>query len=331
MSKLISTGFRLVFRLSADTFRDLVAERYGANEDLDTAWLSFEPVARTLVDAFYMTLDDPDFETLVPKLETIDAELRGIAYEGVGMALTLLDSLFPWKRLTAFVDGPGADYAILLYIGAGLVLPRVPISPERFLPKNDPVLQWFVMDGYGFYDGFFNWRRTITDRGVPKRLHGYSRPAFDQGLGRSFWFSTGANVERIEETISDFPADRQADLWSGIGLACAYAAGVVDRDTIESLLEVAGDHRADIAVGTAMAAVVREETSHPAPHTDLACDVVWNRTSPEVADIAAFNRQGLPPDGEQPAYDVWRSRLRASWTADQTSAQSADPAERSRS
>lgn len=314
MAMTLSTILRPVLGLSAQSFRDLVAERYGPHEDLDTAWLSFEPVARTLVDSFYMTVDDSRLEVLVPRLEAIDEELRGIAYEGAGMGLTLLDVMFPWKqRLTAFLDGPGAPYSCLAYIGAGLVLPRVPWSPERLMLRHDPVLRWFVMDGYGFYEGFFSWRRSVDRQRVPDRLHGYARRAFDQGLGRSFWFTTGANVDRIIAAIDTFPAARRPDLWSGIGLACAYAAGVADREAIRCLFQAAGRYRADLAVGTAIASMVRAQTGHPAAHTELACDVVWGRDSQEVADIADLERHDLPADRAEPAYECWRRRIRASW------------------
>ncbi|MGH2480602.1 MAG: DUF1702 family protein, partial [Ktedonobacteraceae bacterium] len=126
------------FKLSAEDFPKLAAERYGQNDDMDQIWLQFEPVARNLVGGFQTVLDDDRFEVLVPRLNAIDGEFRGIAYEGAGMGLMLLDSLGPWKqRLKAFIDGPGAPYDGLLYIGAGLVLPRVPMRPERFLAKMD--------------------------------------------------------------------------------------------------------------------------------------------------------------------------------------------------
>jgi len=36
------------FKLSADEFPKLAAERYGQNDDMDRIWLQFEPVARYL-------------------------------------------------------------------------------------------------------------------------------------------------------------------------------------------------------------------------------------------------------------------------------------------
>jgi enediyne biosynthesis protein E3 len=307
---------RPVFRLSADSFPQLAAERFGAQQDMDRTWHTFEPVARTLVDSFYLAIDHSRPAELAARLDAVDPELRGIAYEGAGMGLMLLDSLLPTRdRLQEFLAGPGARYRCLVYIGAGLVLPRVPRSTSRFVARQDPLMRWFVLDGYGFYLGFFAWKETVNGLAVPRQLNGYARRAFDQGLGRSFWFSTGANVDRIIGTISRFPAARRADLWSGIGVACAYAAGVMDRSAIERLLAAAGDHQADIAVGAAIASVFRAESGHPAPHTDLACEVIWRRDSGEVAELAEQTRPGhLVPPGTEP-YEQWRARLRDAWPA----------------
>lgn len=314
MAVRMSTVLRAVLGLTPESFHDIVAQRYGNLPDLEASWIGFEPVAATLLDAFYAAVDDPRFEVLVPRLDAVHEELRGVAYEGAGMGLMLLDSIFPWRnRLTAFLEGPGASYRGLALIGAGLVLPRIPLRPDRYLARHDPALRWFMMDGYGFYEGFFHGRRTIDRHVVPDRLHGYGRRAFDQGLGRCLWFTTGASVERIVAAIGPFPAARRPDLWSGVGLACAYAAGVVDRETIGCLVQAAGPHRADLAVGVAVASVIRAETRHPAPHTELACEVVWGRDSTEVADLAVRQRHDLPADGAVPAYESWRRRVRDTW------------------
>lgn len=298
------------FRLSADEFPELAAQRYGWNEDMDQTWLVFEPVARHLVDGFKMALDDDRFEVLVPLLDACDEEFRGVAYEGAGMGLTLLDTLGPWKkRLPAFLAGPGAPYDWLLYIGAGLVLPRAPMPPERFLARVDPFLRWFVMDGYGFYEGFFSGERAINRQIIPARITGYGRRAFDHGLGRSIWFSTGANVERISATIGAFPVNRQADLWGGIGLACAYAACVVDGQAIKILRQTAGSNGRHMAAGAAVAATFRMQTGGAAEQTNLACEVLCGLSSAQVARLGREIRSQLPPDGAVPAYEIWRLRL----------------------
>jgi len=312
MNLPISKLVRPFFDISTTGFQKMVTQRHGLHEDIDDSWLGFEPVARTLVDCFYMAFDDSNFDSLKQKLDAYDIELRGVAYEGAGMGLMLLDSLFPWKkRFQAFVDGPGAHYICLLYIGAGLVLPRVPRRPDKFIAPLDPRLRWFVIDGYGFYEGFFSWRETVEKQIVPRPLNGYARRAFDHGMGRSLWFSTGANVGRIVATINTFPSERQADLWGGIGLACAYAAGVVDRTTIKVLAAAAGPYSAQMAVGVAMAAKFRQQAGGSAPHTDLACDALWGLPGEQVARITDAARENLHPNGKVPTYEIWRQRVAA--------------------
>ncbi|GAB3109607.1 DUF1702 family protein [Streptomyces calidiresistens] len=312
----LGTLLKPVFPLSAESFPKMAAERFGVQQDMDATWHTFEPVARTLVDSFHLTLDNPGHDRLVPLLDAVEPELRGIAYEGAGMGLTLLDALFPnKKRLPAFLHGPGAPYRCLVHIGAGLVLPRLPFGTTRFLARQDPFLRWLVLDGYGFHEGFFSWRKVIEERRPPRRLHGYAARAFDQGAGRSLWFSTGANVERIIATLGTFPSHRQPDLWSGIGVACAYAAGVMDRNAIAVLAEAAREYRGDLAVGTAVASVFREQSGMPAPHTDLACEVVWGTGAAEVAAVAHDAGLGPFPAGAAPAYELWRREIRRQWCA----------------
>lgn len=310
----LSTPTKALLGLTADAFPRMAASRFGSHDDMDRTWKTFEPVATTLVDTFYETIDDPDLDRLAARLDAVTPVLRGIAYEGAGMGLAFLDGLVPTRnRIASFVLGHGAPYRSLIYIGAGLVQPRLPRSTRRYLDGIDPFNRWYVMDGYGFYEGFFSWERTVQRRERGTDLPGYANRAYDQGLGRSLWFSTGANVARITHTVDGFQPDRRADLWSGVGLACAYAAGVLDRDAIAKLLLAAGHHASDLATGAAVASTFRQQTGQPAPHTDIACDVIWDGTSDEVAKIAAVadvtRRTPLGPH----SYEEWRTNIRTAW------------------
>ncbi len=123
----------------------------------------------------------------------------------------------------------------------------------------------------------------------------------------------GADGDRIAATIDRFQERRHADLWSGVGLACAYAGGLPEQ-AIESLCAMAGPHRPHLAQGVAFAAKARERAGNPAPHTQLACLIVCGMPAEPAARLTDRALEGLPSDGALPAYEVWRQRVRANWT-----------------
>jgi hypothetical protein len=275
----------------------------------------FQHVAHALVEGYHAALENGRPESLAPRLNAVELAERGFAYEGAGMGLMVLDTLMPWKNhLQTFVDGPGAAYLPLLYIGAGLTLARLGKQPERLLERLDPVQGWFVVDGYGFHEGFFSYYRTVEEHVVPAKLSLYARRIFDQGLGRSIWFSSGTIVDRVATILDAFPLTRQADLWNGVGLACAYAGGA-DRATLEKVRDVAGPYKSQLAQGAAIAANGRLQAGNLAPHTDLACEVFCGLSGKEAAQIANKALQDLPVDGAEPAYEIWRQRTLVQFVA----------------
>jgi hypothetical protein len=278
---------------------------------VEEAWLRFQPVAHALVEGYHATLEDSRFEVLQPRLDLIDAELRGFAYEGAGMGLAALDLLAPWKkRLQAFVEGPASGHMYTLYVGLGLALARLRRNPERFLAGLDPLLRWVVVDGYGFHEGFFSWKRTVEGQKVPSYLSGYGRRLFDQGLGRSIWFASGALIDRVTTILETFPLSRQADLWSGVGMASSYAGGAT-RHELEQLRECAGPYQAQLARGAAVAAKGRQDGGNPAPHTDLACQVYCGLSSDLAVHILNVASKDIPTNSKEPAYEIWRQRTQA--------------------
>ncbi len=279
------------------------------------AWERFQPVGYSLVEGYHATLEDSRFEVLVPRLNAIDPELHGFAYEGAGMGLAALDCLAPWKnRLNAFVEGPGAPHIYPIYVGVGLALARLHKHPERYLDRLDPVLAWVIVDGYGFHEGFFSRKQFVNEQKVPTHLSPYARLVFDQGLGRSIWFSSGAVVELVAATIAPFPPQRQAELWSGVGLACAFAGGV-DRAAIEKLRTLAGRYSSQLARGAAVAAKGRLQAGNLVPHTELACEVFCGLSGEKAAYITDVARENLPTSSSEPAYEIWRQRTQAQFAA----------------
>lgn len=272
-------------------------------------------VVFTVTECCELTLLNRRETSLVPKLNAYPEELRGFAYEGAGVGLAALDQLLPWRRRTRrFVDRAASEYVFAVYLGAGMGLARLRRDPEPFRRRlRDDVFNWAVLDGYGFHEGFFAHRRHVQERATPRYLSGYGLSAFDQGLGRSIWFASGADVKRVMATIEAFPETRRGDLWAGVGLACGYTGGV-DEPTVEALRRRAEGCRDRLAEGVIVAARARHQVGNPAEHNEIACRVICGMNSGEAADIAVSALVDLPTDDVEPAYEIWRRRIRRQFT-----------------
>jgi hypothetical protein len=287
-------------------------EALSFSEGNTRTWHQLETAVLSALEGYHATLESSRFEVLVPHLEEVELELRGYAYEGAAMGLTGLDCFLPWKkRLKAYMAGPGAAHIYMVHIGAGEALARLRRKPEPFIARlEDRVLCWLVMDGYGFHEGFFSRRRFVEEQVIPAHLSRYARRIFDQGLGRSIWFTAGANVERISATIATFPQARQSDLWLGVGVGCTYVGGI-DREAIESLRRAAGPYGPQMAVGAAFVAKGRQRAGNPASHTGQACEVLCGLSAEQAAHKTDVAFQNLPTDGIEPAFEILQQRLLA--------------------
>jgi hypothetical protein len=271
--------------------------------------------ADALRAAYDMALDDDDAESLAARLAALPDLVRGFAYEGAGAALVVLDRFLPGPggRFEALRRGPGATYAVLLHVGAGLAWSR--LSPRRLeaeAARADPEMRWLPVDGYGFERGVFGGEDVIAGRWVPS-LSPYGRRAFDQGLGRGLWFRTAANLPRIAERVAGFDPARRADLWSGVGLAAAYA-GPNDEASLAALEEAAGVHLPSVRLGVACAAFMRCDGPNPSPNTEraarLVCGMPAQRAADEARRIQSELRAAGAVEGENP-YEAFRVELQA--------------------
>lgn len=274
-----------------------------------------ERIGRAFLQGYHAALEEDRLGLLVHRLNRVDTEDLGFAYEGAAMGLCLLDHLAPWRRdrLPSFLLGHGVPHVYLMHVGAGWALAQLRRRIDHALTRFDPLLRWLVADGYGFHQGYFRWPRCVDRQSVPTHLSGYARRAFDQGLGRSLWFVEGADAARIAVSIARFSRARQADLWSGVGLACAYAGGVTT-ESIGTLKSMAGSNQPSLAQGVAFAAKARERAGNPAPQTDRACRIICGLSAEDAARLTDRALVDLPMDGLLPAYEIWRQRIQAHWS-----------------
>ena len=300
--------------LHIDAAEASFARRRFRSQD-DQARLRLEEIGVTFLLGYNAAIATHDLSVLAQQLKSIAREVRGFAFEGAAMGLTLLDGLTPWRpsRLRDFIAGPGAGHVYMVHVGAGWAIAKLPwlrFKLTKYLQQLHPLFRWLVLDGYGFHEGYFNWPRYVEDQRVPRRLSAYGLRVFDQGLGRSLWFIEGADVERIPATIKKFSVHRRADLWSGIGLACAYAGGA-NANALELLRKAAASYSPHMAQGVAFAAKTRELAGNPADHTDLACRIFAGLPAIQAAAITDESLKDLPADNKEPAYEIWRERIRS--------------------
>lgn len=270
-----------------------------------------EKIGATFVAGYHHALDEWSLEGLACELAKVPTELSGFAYEGASMALALLDSLDPFggRRFENFLRREGGAHSYMMHVGAGWIIGRLPwlrVAPLRFAAKFDPLLRWLVIDGFGFHEGYFHWNQVYNQR-ERARPDGYMHRAFDQGLGRSVWFVEACNAERVAATVHTFHPSRQSDLWSGVGLASAYAGGATS-DDVRELVQYSGLNVTALSQGMAFAAKARQRAGNMVPHTEMACAVGCGMNAAEAARVTDDALSQIDPTGQELAYERWRTR-----------------------
>ena len=285
----------------------------------DRARTHLEHIGEVFLYGYHSALTDEKPDALGFLLARVDSEFRGFAFEGAAMGLILLDSIVPWRkfRFERFLEGPGSTHIYMVHVGAGWAFAKLGYSLNsvmKRLGRYDRLLRWLVVDGYGFCRGYFEWQTYVAKHKQPLVTESYAARVFDQGIGRSLWFLEGADVRGVTTRIDGFPQSRRADLWSGIGLACAYAGGI-DRESVQMLRNSAGAYRNHVAQGAAFAAKARQRAGNIAPHTEVACEVLCDASAGVAAKFADRALKYLPDDGVEPGYEEWRRRIRAKCSA----------------
>lgn len=283
-----------------------------------------EAVPQSVVVGFEWGVDPAGTWDLERRLEMVEPELRGFAYEGATMASVVLDAMSGWRgnRTRDLLVGPGRPHLFLAYIGIGFAMARLPrplwrsVVPDLEGVPYHPTMSWLAVDGYAFDRAYFDTRRWVDEQYTPPTYPWAGRPdyfprAVDQGVGRALWFVHGADVHSVAEAVGRFPSARQADLWSGVGLAAAFAGGAA-ADELVTLRRAAGGHADQLALGSVFAATARTVSGTVPEHTGTATaafaglDVAG---AAAVADATAVTEADAA-DGPVPAYEMWRTAIR---------------------
>jgi hypothetical protein len=282
---------------------------------------SLEAIPQAVVCGFEWGIDGRASEDLHRRLDLVDAALRGFAYEGATMALTVRDAMAAGRgrRARELLSGPGRPHTFLTYIGIGFAMARLPrplwrgVLPDLTGTPYYPTMSWLAVDGYGFDRAYFDTETVVTRqlRPAPYPWRGradYFPHAVDQGIGRALWFIHGGVPQPVAAALRAFAPERHADLWSGVGLAATFAGGC-DEAGLRRLHEDAGEHWDQLAQGAVFAAKARHFSGFVTEHTSVALHALAGLSVPAAAaladDVSLAEVAGGDPD-----YECWRRQVR---------------------
>jgi hypothetical protein len=256
---------------------------------MNTAFQKTERIKSVFLDAQIFYAEHNNMEALIEYLENIETDFRSIAYESASMAIALKDfktGRFPGDWLF-FAKGPSMPHEAQVYIGLGWAIAKLKVCFLTAVKNLDSRLYFRIADGCGYYDGSFRHRQTVISRQIPVYLPASVMPMYDQGIGRSIWYTAKADINNICAIVETFPANRHADLWRGVGIAVAYVGGCND-DDLKTLLQHAATNRVQLACGAALAAKSRIMANTMTADTDR-CSLLWfTLTAGEVKTVSSY-------------------------------------------
>ena len=247
--------------------------------------------------------------------------------DNVPTNFTVLDSMGPGRghRTRDLLKGPGSRHIFLAYIGMGFAMDHLPrplwkkVIPDLSPDPYYPTMSWLAVDGYGFDLAYFHTKRWVDEQKVPAPYRWEGSPdyflrAVDQGIGRALWFICGAQAPDVAAAAGRFAGHRQPDLWSGIGLAAAFAGGC-DEAGLAALRRAAGDDWPQLALGVVFAAKARAYSGLVPDHTQAACSALAGISVDKAVSLADGTAPTAADAGTEPAYELWRQRIRAHFEA----------------
>lgn len=283
-----------------------------------------EPIPQSVVCGFEWGIEHRAQWDVERRLATVSPELRGFAYEGAAMAYAVRDAMAGGRgtRTKELLEGPGLPHIFLTYIGIGFAMARLPrvlwrgIMPDLEGVPFFPTMSWLAVDGYGFDRAYFHTRKVVDEQ-RPFRPYpwagraDYFHRAADQGVGRALWFIHGAHPDRVAAAVTAFAPERQADLWSGVGLAATFAGGC-SADGLADVTALAGQYADEVALGAVFAGTARAAAGHVPEHSELGVEVLTGGSVEDAVRLAATVavEPGDAGPGDPPAYELWRERIR---------------------
>ncbi len=277
---------------------------------MNTALQNTEKIQRVFLDAqlFYATHDN--MPALIEYMEKTEPEFRSIAYESASMDIALKSfetDKFPQEWLS-FADGPATAHKAQVYVGLGWAIAKLNLPFLETVKNLHTNLYFRIADGCGYYDGSFRRRPTVLSQQLPAYLPIAAMPIYDQGVGRSIWYTAKTDINKIHSVIETFAANRQADLWRGIGIAVAYVGGCSNED-LKTLLQYAAKNGSQLACGAALAARSRMQANTMTADTDRCSRLWFMLTKGELNEFSTVWVDGATGMDKESGYINWIKQI----------------------
>ncbi|MCX6296394.1 MAG: DUF1702 family protein [Bacteroidetes bacterium] len=247
-----------------------------------------------------------DLKRILSQINNSENEFRSVAFEATAMVFAekdILDnkSLNRWKQF--LLEEAGA-HSSQVHVGLGWAFAKHTIDIQFYIGTVEPFMISSVLDGIGYYDGIFKQRQSINSKKISDKIDLAQLRHYDQGIGRSIWYSCLGNIPKVKEVIDSFPSARHADLWRGIGIAFTYVGGFDER-MMNEINSIATEHRSQLYAGAAFAAKGRAQSSTINPETELVCRSWFNLSANQTVDTI----DKLLKDSKEKSYDLWLSAI----------------------
>jgi hypothetical protein len=272
---------------------------------------ALESIGETFLRGYNAALNGNEPNDILPLVLAMPPSRRGFAAEGAAMGFAIADALpFAQPRLAGYLNAAQGHFAYLVHVGVGWAMARLPWRRGALLAQLDPLLRWLAFDGMGFHDTYFSFPRVRS--GWRRQDSGYAARAYDQGVGRALWFVSGGAADHAARLVADFPSLRQADLWSGLGLAMTYT----DLCNAQDIAMVCRNARAlsvHLAQGAAFACEAHALARDIPAHVDTVARELTGQDAAALSTLVREARARLPAsdDAEAPAYEIWRRNVAA--------------------
>jgi enediyne biosynthesis protein E3 len=255
------------------------------------------------IDSKEKGLSITDLNKLNSSLSTTNPEFISLGYEAAAMGVALksieeTNSLSTWSD---FYQNYGENHATQVHVGLGWALSELNLDVSAYLDNFESFLKYRVIDGYAYYDARFKRRQAVRMQEIPKNLDDLGIRAYNQGLGRCFWYLAQGEVEKLTRMISIFPEERHFDMWRGIGVAVAYVGGI-EAEVMEELIKKSRNNLPAFKCGVAIATQTRVKANAVVNDTEKICELIFSSNCVSIAEkITLLEKEN--------AYFDWLKRI----------------------